>query len=43
MAIDKITPRQLNKDEDYLLVKSTEMVDALNVRTTEDADGNRGT
>ena len=42
MAIDKITPRQLNKDEDYLLVKSTEMVDALNVRTTEDADGNRG-
>jgi len=42
MAIDKITPRQLNKDEDYLLVKSTEMIDALNVRTTEDTDGNRG-
>ena len=42
MAIDKLTPRQLNKDEDYLLVKSTEMVDALNVRTTEDDDGNRG-
>jgi hypothetical protein len=42
MAIDKLTPRQLNKDEDYLLVKSTEMVDALNVRMTEDDDGNRG-
>lgn len=42
MAIDKLTPRQLNKDEDYLLVKSTEMVDALNVRTSEDDDGNRG-
>lgn len=42
MAIDKITPRQLNKDEDFLLVKSTEMLDALNVRTSEDADGNRG-
>jgi hypothetical protein len=42
MAIDKITPRQLNKDEDYLLVKTTEMVDALNVRMTEDDDGNRG-
>lgn len=42
MAIDKITPRQLNKDEDYLLVKSTEMVDALNVRMSEDEDGNRG-
>lgn len=42
MAIDKIIPRQLNKDEDYLLVKSTEMVDALNVRVSEDDDGNRG-
>ena len=42
MAIDKITPRQLNKDEDYLLVKTTEMVDALNVRMSEDDDGNRG-
>lgn len=42
MAIDKITPRQLNKDEDYLLVKSTEMVDALNIRMSEDDDGNRG-
>ena len=42
MAIDKIIPRQLNKDEDYLLVKTTEMVDALNVRVSEDDDGNRG-
>lgn len=42
MAIDKIIPRQLNKDEDYLLVKSTEMVDALNIRVSEDDDGNRG-
>ena len=42
MAIDKLTPRQLNKDEDNLLVKSTEMIDALNVRTSEDNDGNRG-
>jgi hypothetical protein len=42
MAIDKITPRQLNKDDDYLLVKTNEMVDALNVRMSEDDDGNRG-
>ena len=42
MAIDKITPRQLNKDEDLLLVKSTEMVDALNVRSDSNEDGNNG-
>ena len=42
MAIDKITPRQLNKDEDSLLLRSVEMSDALNVRISEDEEGNRG-
>ena len=42
MPIDKITPRYLNIDDDYLLVKSTEMIDALNVHVSDDSDGNAG-
>jgi len=42
MAIDKLIPRYLNKDDDYLLVKSVEMVDALNVQMSDDEGGNAG-
>lgn len=42
MAIDKIIPRYLNKDDDARLVKTIEMTDALNVRISADADGNGG-
>lgn len=42
MAIDKILPRSLNLDDDYLLVKSTEMADALNVSISTDDDGDAG-
>lgn len=42
MAIDKIIPRSLNNDDDFLLVKSTEMVDALNVSVSTDNDGDAG-
>lgn len=42
MAIDKLIPRYLNKDDDYLLVKSVEMVDALNVQMSDDEAGNAG-
>ncbi len=39
MAIQKLTPRYLNKDDDERLVKATEMIDALNVRVSSDDDG----
>ena len=42
MAIDKLIPRYLNKDDDARLVKTVEMTDALNVRISSDADGNGG-
>ena len=42
MAIDKLLPRYLNKDDDARILKSIEMLDALNVRVSQDADGNAG-
>lgn len=42
MAIDKLIPQYLNKDEDARLVKSYEMIDALNVRVSNDDAGNQG-
>lgn len=40
MPIDKLTPRYLNKDDDFLVVKSVEMIDALNVHVGDNEDGN---
>lgn len=42
MAIDKLLPRYLNKDEDSRIVKSVELVDALNIRVSQDDTGNAG-
>ena len=42
MAIDKLIPRYLNKDNDPKVLKSIELVDALNVRISNDDDGNAG-
>jgi hypothetical protein len=42
MAINKIVPQYLNKDDDERLVKQVEMVDAINVRVSPDAGGNSG-
>lgn len=42
MAIDKLLPRYLNKDDDSRIVKSVEFVDALNVRVSQDDTGNAG-
>lgn len=42
MAIDKLIPRSLNKEDDVRLVAATEMTDALNVRISADADGDGG-
>jgi hypothetical protein len=42
MAINKIVPQYLNKDDDERLVKQVEMIDALNVRVSSDATGNSG-
>lgn len=42
MAIDKIIPRYLNKEDDARLVKNIEMTDALNVRISADQDGDGG-
>ena len=42
MAIDKLTPRYLNIDNDYRLIDPKEMVYALNVRTSTDKSGNFG-
>jgi hypothetical protein len=42
MAIDKLTPRYLNFEDDERLVKRVEMTDAVNVRIDSDDDGNAG-
>lgn len=42
MAIDKLIPQYLNSDTDQKLVKSVEMTDNLNVRISNDDDGNAG-
>ena len=42
MAINKIVPQYLNKDDDERLVKQVEMVDALNVHVSSDETGNSG-
>ena len=42
MAIEKLVPRYLNKEDDVRLVKNVEMTDALNVRISADQDGNAG-
>jgi hypothetical protein len=40
MAIDKVLPRYLNKDDDDRLIKKVEMTDAQNVRVSSDEQGN---
>lgn len=40
MPVQKITPRSLNLDDDFLVVKPTEMVDALNIEIAADENGN---
>jgi hypothetical protein len=42
MPIDKLIPRYLNKDDDFLIVKTIEAVDALNIQTSDDEGGNAG-
>jgi hypothetical protein len=42
MPIDKLIPRYLNKDDDFLIVKAVEAVDALNIQTSDDEGGNAG-
>jgi len=42
MAIDKLFPRYLNKDDDDRILKSIELSDALNIRVSNDDDGNSG-
>ena len=42
MAIDKLFPRYLNKDDDDRILKSVELSDALNIRVSNDDDGNSG-
>ena len=42
MAIDKLIPQYLNKDEDARLIKGVEMSDALNVRVSHESDGDQG-
>ena len=42
MAIDKIVPKYLNKEDDVRLVKNVEMTDALNVRISADMNGDGG-
>ena len=42
MAIDKLVPRYLNKDDDPRVLKFIELVDALNVRISNNDDGNAG-
>ena len=39
MAIDKLTPRYLNFEDDERLVKRIEMTDAVNIRIDSDDDG----
>ena len=40
MAVDKLTPRYLNKDNDPRVLKSIELVDALNIRVSNEDGGN---
>jgi hypothetical protein len=42
MAIEKLVPQYLNKDEDERLVKPFEMTDALNIRVSHEDDGDQG-
>ena len=42
MAIEKLVPQYLNKDEDERLVKPFEMTDALNIRVSHESDGQQG-
>jgi hypothetical protein len=42
MSIDRIIPRSLNTDDDYLVVQATEMIDALNITIASDEDGDAG-
>lgn len=42
MAIDKLTPRYLNKDSDEKVLQSVEFADANNFRVATDKDGNGG-
>jgi hypothetical protein len=42
MAIDKLTPRYLNFEDDERLVKRIEMTDAVNIRIDSDDDGDAG-
>ena len=42
MAIDKLIPQYLNKDEDERLVKPFEMTDALNIRVSHEDGGDQG-
>ena len=42
MAIDKLTPRYLNFEDDERLVKRVEMTDAVNIRIDSDDDGDAG-
>jgi hypothetical protein len=39
MAVHKLTPRYLNKDDDERLIKSVEMTDAINIRISTEEDG----
>jgi hypothetical protein len=40
MSVQKIAPRSLNLDDDFLVVNNTEMVDAQNVTVSADDSGN---
>jgi len=40
MAIDKLIPRYINNDDDFLVVKSVEMIDAINVHVGDNLGGN---
>jgi hypothetical protein len=40
MAVQKLAPRSLNLEDDFLVVKPTEMVDAINVTVSADDEGN---
>ena len=42
MAVIKNTPRYLKIDDDNKIIQPSEMPDALNIRVTEDIDGNSG-
>ena len=42
MAVDKIVPKYLNKEDDVRLVKNIEMTDALNVRISAEMNGDGG-